>query len=205
MSDFVRQYIAVSASQQTIPGEIIADHGEIPIAAEPALQYSIQTIQIQIEDFSGSFPLPVYGLKRPSVDYFNSNLLMHNFIIADVTHGINRVLLYDELARGKEHDALCSLRITYHLHQRKMYLQMNQNHPESSHFLMHILDNCVGKNKSRVDFMFYAMLSLVFYKKVVLLYLLPGHSHNAADRVVAWCRRKMKAVNIYSPEQIASS
>jgi hypothetical protein len=58
MSDFVRQYIAASAFQQTIPVEIIADHGEIPIATEPALQYSIPRIQIQIEDFVGSFPLP---------------------------------------------------------------------------------------------------------------------------------------------------
>jgi hypothetical protein len=27
-------------------------------------------IQIQIEDFGGSFPLPFYGHQRPSVDYF---------------------------------------------------------------------------------------------------------------------------------------
>ncbi|ETI52717.1 hypothetical protein F443_04225, partial [Phytophthora nicotianae P1569] len=40
--------------------------------------------------------------------------------------------------------------------------------------------------------------------KVVLLFLLPGHSHNAADRVVAWCRNKMKGVNLYAPNEIVA-
>jgi hypothetical protein len=33
--------------------------------------------------------------------------------------------------------------------------------------------------------MFYALLSLLFYDKVALLFLIPGHFHNQADRVVA--------------------
>jgi hypothetical protein len=36
--------------------------------------------------------------------------------------------------------------------------------------------------------MFCAMLSLLFYKKVVCLYLIPGHSHMIADRVLAWMK-----------------
>jgi len=51
---------------------------------------------------------------------------------------------------------------------------------------------------------FFAMLSIVFYLKVVLLYLIPGHSHNAADRVVAWCRNKMRGRNYYTPADIVS-
>jgi hypothetical protein len=36
-----------------------------------------------------------------------------------------------------------------------------------------------------VVFMFYALLSLLFYDKAALLFLIPGHSHNQTDRVVA--------------------
>eukprot|EP00644_Phytophthora_capsici_P003287 jgi/Phyca11/103220/e_gw1.7.467.1 len=44
------------------------------------------------------------------------------------------------------------------------------------------------------------MLSVVFpYKKVVLCFLLPGHSHNIADRVIAWCRRATRKMNLYAP------
>ncbi|GMF38479.1 unnamed protein product [Phytophthora fragariaefolia] len=44
------------------------------------------------------------------------------------------------------------------------------------------------------------MLSVVFpYRKVVLCFLLPGHSHNIADRVIAWCRRAVHKQNVYTP------
>jgi len=67
-----------------------------------------------------------------------------------------------------------------------------------------ILDNYVGQNKLKVVFMFYALLSLLFYDKVALLFLIPGHSHNQADCVVAWCRNKMRAQNLYTPNVIVS-
>jgi hypothetical protein len=70
--------------------------------------------------------------------------------------------------------------------------------------LLLILDNCVGQNKSKVVFMFYAQLSLLFYDKVALLFLILGHSHNQADHVVAWCRNKMRAQNFYTPSAIIS-
>ncbi|EGZ13895.1 hypothetical protein PHYSODRAFT_514381 [Phytophthora sojae] len=44
------------------------------------------------------------------------------------------------------------------------------------------------------------MLSVVFpYQQVVLCFLLPGHSHNIADRVIAWCRRAVHKQNVYTP------
>ncbi|KAG6945263.1 hypothetical protein JG688_00016642, partial [Phytophthora aleatoria] len=87
MSTFVKQYAAKIAPQQSIPSEIIADHGEMPLTLEPVVHNTIPLTQIQIEDFGGSFPLPVYNNKKPSADYFNSNLMMNNFIIADITDG----------------------------------------------------------------------------------------------------------------------
>ncbi|EGZ06120.1 hypothetical protein PHYSODRAFT_531244 [Phytophthora sojae] len=47
------------------------------------------------------------------------------------------------------------------------------------------------------------MLSIVFpYRKVVLCFLLPGHSHNVADRVVAWCRKATQTLNLYTPSDL---
>ncbi|EEY61847.1 uncharacterized protein PITG_13797 [Phytophthora infestans T30-4] len=57
-----------------------------------------------------------------------------------------------------------------------------------------------GQNKSKVVMKFFAMLSVVFpYKKVVLCFLLPGHSHIIADRVIAWCRRATRKKNLHAP------
>jgi hypothetical protein len=113
--------------------------------------------------------------------------MMHNFIISDITANRNNVLIYDEHGQGKGANALCSHRLLFHLRFRQ------ERADRLPKMLLLILDNCVGQNKSKVVFMFYALLSLLFYDKVVFLFLIPGHSHNQADRVVAWCRNKMRA------------
>ncbi|CAK9229230.1 unnamed protein product [Sphagnum troendelagicum] len=38
-----------------------------------------------------------------------------NFIISDITANRNNVLIYDERGQGKSADALCSLRLLFHL------------------------------------------------------------------------------------------
>ena len=52
--------------------------------------------------------------------------------------------------------------------------------------------------------MFFAMMLVILYRKVVLIYLIPGHSHNQADRVVAWCRNVMRSKNFYTPMDIVN-
>jgi hypothetical protein len=74
MSGFVKQYIAANAPQQPVPNAIIPD--TIDDVPPDPIDDAFPEIQIQIKDFSGSFPLPFYGHQRPSVDYFNSNLMM---------------------------------------------------------------------------------------------------------------------------------
>ncbi|EEY70254.1 uncharacterized protein PITG_19438 [Phytophthora infestans T30-4] len=113
--------------------------------------------------------MPYYGHSRPSADYFNSNMMIQNFVVADITHGINNVHFYDERGQDKNADALCSLRLLYHL---KTIKRNACNGVPAAEVSFSLLDNCVGQNKSKV--------------KVVLCFLLPGHSHNIADRVIAW-------------------
>ena len=72
-------------------------------------------VLLQAEDFGGVIPLPFYGFERPSADYFNSNLLLQNFIQCDISAGMNHVYLYDEREQGKGADAMCSLRMRQHL------------------------------------------------------------------------------------------
>ncbi|ETI37369.1 hypothetical protein F443_16634, partial [Phytophthora nicotianae P1569] len=38
--------------------------------------------------------------------------------------------------------------------------------------------------------------------KVVLYYFLPEHSHNIADRFIAWCRRATRGLNLYTPKDL---
>ena len=208
ISEFTREFAGKHAPDQLLPWIIIADSmAPLPPdevvydlcgSIDDSIAFNVVNadikIQIEIEDFGGSFPLPHYGSVRPSVDYFQSNLMMQNFVIADLSNGINHVLLYDERGQGKGVDALCSLRLRHHLEIAKK--------PYPPKILLMILDNCVGQNKSQGIMQFFAILSLLLYEKVVIVFLLPGHSHNAADRVVAHCRNAIRKENLYHPMEI---
>ncbi len=52
---------------------------------------------------------------------------------------------------------------------------------------------------------FFALPSILFYSIVVLVYLIQGHSHNTADRVIAWCHNVMKGKNFYFPMAIVEA
>jgi len=94
MSGFIKQHIAANAPQQPVSNVIIPD--TIDDAPLDPIDDAFPEIQIQIEVFGDSFSLPFYGHQRPSADYFNSNIMMQNFIISDITANHNNVLIYDE-------------------------------------------------------------------------------------------------------------
>jgi hypothetical protein len=206
VSSFIKGYTALHAPDQAIPSQIIPDTTDELLSenddsggderAHPTAGTGAR-VQIQPEDYGGGISMPYYGHSRPSADYFKSNLIIQNFVVADISHGINNVFFYDERGQGKNADALCSLRLLYHLKTIQIDACRGVQPAEISFSL---LDNCVGQNKSMVVMMFFAMLSVVFpYKKVVLCFLLPGHSHNIADRVIAWCRGATRGLNLYTP------
>ena len=159
---------------------------------------TLSSVQLQAEDYGGSIALPHYGFRRPSADYFNSNLMCYNFVIADISGRMNNVYFYDERSQGKGADALCSLRIRYHLKKREQF----QEHGVTPQLCMSLLDNCVGQNKSQLVMKFNCLLSLLFYDHVALLYFLPKHCHMIPDRVVAHCKIAIKGFNLFTIGQI---
>lgn len=59
-------------------------------------------IQVKIENFGDNFAITFNGHSHLSTNQFNSNLMMQNFIIVDVTNNVNNVIIYDELDQGKD-------------------------------------------------------------------------------------------------------
>ena len=161
-------------------------------------------VLLMAEDYAGNITLPTYGLKRPGKDYYASNLLIYAFVQCDMSSGVNHVVTYDERGMGKDADALCTLRIQLHLRKQVIMRQL----PVSSRptILFQVMDNNVGQNKSEIVFKFFALLSLTFFPDgVTLLYLLPGHSHMACDRVVGWLRKAIGKTDHYLPQQLVAA
>ena len=118
--------------------------------------------------------------------------------------GVNRVVTYDERGMGKDANAMCSVRLQLHLRRQVVSRQLP---PTARHtILFQVMDNNVGQNKSELVFKYMAMLSLTWFPDgVTLLYLLPGHSHMAPDRVVGWLRKAIGKSQHYLPEHIVAA
>ena len=149
-------------------------------------------IQMQAEDFGGGLTMPFYGFRRPCADYFNSNLIIQNFVTCDLSTEVHSVILYDERDQGKGADAVCSLRMRHHLRVIQEWLGNNIQ----AKLTMTLMEYCVGQNKSVIVMQFFCMLNILFYPLVGILYLVPGHSHMIPDRVIAWTKQSIAGKNL---------
>ena len=123
------------------------------------------------------------------------------FCEQDINANVDYAYLWDERCAGKDADAQCSVRIRHYLRTFKAHQAAGKPMPDC---LVVTLDNCVGQNKSQAVIQFFVFLSLWMYKKVVLLYLLPGHSHFKPDRVVAHIRKTYNGQDLFVPSQFAA-
>ena len=153
----------------------------------------LRNVIVQCEDLGQSIAMPHYGYEQPGLDYFNSNLMMHEFVVADRVSNRNTVYFYDERVLKKDGESMCILRLYDHLFKLEKYLTSRTPSPKS---YIAVMDNCCGQNKSKTVMMFFQLLSILFYENIALNYLLPGHSHMAADRAVSWVRTSLGKNNI---------
>jgi hypothetical protein len=100
MSTFVKELVKQHAFDKPVPHTIIPDSyddnrahdvGDIDMTSTT----TTPMIQIRIEDFGGNFAMFHYGHSRPSADYFNSNLMVLNFVVPDLTSNNADVFFYD--------------------------------------------------------------------------------------------------------------
>ncbi len=56
--------------------------------------------------------------------------MVSNFVVVDLTNDNTNMLFYDKRAQGKDVNALCNLRFTYHSNKFKMMLECKQVTPK---------------------------------------------------------------------------
>ena len=122
--------------------------------AQQSKKSLISSTLLLMEDFGGDFSLPWFTHSVPNLDYYSSNLNIHDFIVSNMTEDHNSVFVYDERGMGKDANAMCSLRLRYHI-QLLMKARVENRLNNSYKSLIVVMDNCVGQNKSQVVFNFF--------------------------------------------------
>jgi hypothetical protein len=104
---FRERVCQASCPQSTCPPTIIPDHYDDEHCDDDGGDNDMTLltigpqIQIRIKDFGGNFAMPHYGHLHPSADYFKSNLMVSNFVVADLTSNSNNVFFYDERLKAR--------------------------------------------------------------------------------------------------------
>ena len=116
--------------------------------------------------------MPHYGITQPQSDYINSNMTVNLYVQADISRNENCMTLYDERKMGKDKDTLCSLRLKHHV-ENFQRCKAKKWKPPDVYIFIH--DNCVGHDKSNVTLQCDYFMAMLFYKRVMFAYLIPGH------------------------------
>jgi hypothetical protein len=91
-------------------------------------------VMVKAEDFGGGVTMPHYGFRPPSPDYYSSNPIIQNFVIANINDHVNNVWLRDERAQDKDENCMCSLGMRYHLRHLDRYKLCSKRPTVSTHF-----------------------------------------------------------------------
>ena len=174
-SNHVLKYARSLDSEFSVSGSIIpaTTHDPIPEVLNAPV---CPKVILEAHDFGGSLPLPHYGIRRPGVDYYQSNLMQHNFIMCKIGRQEHRIMFYDERDQGKGADACISMRMIHYL-RKLSELRAAGLKPEEEVSLMVLMDNCTGQNKTRAVMQFFCMLNAEYSFQESCTFLFCNGSH----------------------------
>ena len=122
--------------------------------------------------------------------------MVHLFVLADMSRNKNNKFLYNERCMEKGAETLCSLQLKYHIESMRERKSRGVHLPE-----VYIIQMCWAKN-SNVTMYLDCWLSFSFYKRILILYFVPGHFYMMADRLVVWAKLGIKNKKIVPKEMV---
>ena len=165
------------------------------------------------EDFAGNGAVPHFGAVQPNKEYYLSKIAVLTFIVYNPSISAFNLYCYDQRNASKDANSMCSLRFRHHLtcYLNNRLMNRTKDHQASPQsivagsadkILFLVMDNCVGQNKSQCVFKFYVLLSLLFFERVCLHFLISGHSHMQCDTCWSWCKSSLRNRNLYDTSEL---
>jgi hypothetical protein len=164
----------------------------------PTYEY-VDTI---ICDFCQNLGLPQLGEHQAGATYYYSPLTIYCFGITNVylEQPKLQAYIYHE-GEGKKGGNNVASMIMKHI--RDMGWATTDDGAKQRTELNIIMDNCAGQNKNRMVLRLSPLLvELQWYARVNMIFLVAGHTKNAADRLFNLLQREYQKSNIYNLEQL---
>ena len=161
-----------------------------------------------VVDFGQNMELPVYNKQQPGCTYYYSPLSVYN--LGMVNHGHKDVNgkvgahmyahVYHEGVGKKGANNVASLIVK----TLKLLNLLQENSPGEE--LNIIFDNCSGQNKNNTVLKLAGWLKAMgYFKQVNFIFLIVGHTKNAADRLFNSLKHEYRKKNIYTMDSLVAS
>jgi hypothetical protein len=163
---------------------------------------SVDTI---ICDFCQNMGLPQLGEHQAGATYYYSPLTVNCFGIADcsVRDPHLTAYVYHEGEGKKGGNNVASL-IMKHIKEMRQKSVTGEDKERDE--LNIVMDNCTGQNKNRMVLRLAPLLiEMEWYLNVNLIFLVAGHTKNAADRLFNLLKKEYRRSNIYNMEMLISA
>ena len=160
-----------------------------------------------VVDYGQNMELPIFNKEQPGVTYYYSPLSIYNLGIVDHAHDYGggdikehlHCHVYHEGVGKKGANNVSSLIIKT---LRDLNLLRND---EVGSELNIIFDNCSGQNKNNTVIKLAVWLSeLGYFQKISFIFLVVGHTKNAADRLFNSMKKEYRKHNIFTFEDLVS-
>ena len=153
-----------------------------------------------IVDYAQNMELPWFGETQPGETYYYTPLAIYNFGVVDVSHPAGDHLyahLYKEGDGAKGGNNVASL-----LMKTLRSLNLLQENTVGKELKV-VFDNCPGQNKNNfVLWLVPLLVELGFFSKVNFIFLVAGHTKNAADRLFNLLKYAYRKENVATMEQL---
>jgi hypothetical protein len=159
-----------------------------------------EAVDCIIGDYCQNLALPFLGKHQPGKTYYFSPLTVNCFGIANV--GLDKALLnayiYHEGEGKKGGNNVASLICKY---LNDSGLINHQNIPRKE--LNIVMDNCGGQNKNKFVLRLAPLfVELCYYRRVNIIFLVAGHTKNAAIRLFNLLKLQYRKSQVYKMEQL---
>ena len=177
--------------------------------ARTNIQHSQRTYTFVV-DYGQNMELPLYNSEQPGCSYYYSPLSIYNLGVVNHAHeydkNINRTKdfkahlhahVYHEGIAKKGSNNVVSL-IMKTLKDSGL---LRAGDPGGE--LVIVFDNCSGQNKNNTVLKMVTFLcEMLYFKKVQFLFLVVGHTKNAADRLFNMLKRFYRLQNLFTMQQL---
>ncbi len=160
-----------------------------------------------VVDYGQNMELPIFNKEQPGVTYYYSPLSIYNLGIVDHAHDYGRGIIKEHLHCHVYHEGVGKKganNVSSLIRKMLRDLNILRNNAVGGE-LNFIFDDCSGQNKNNTVIKLAVWLvDLGYFWLINFIFLVVGHTKNAADRLFNSMKKEYRKHNVFTFEDLVS-